>query len=132
MLKLAKLSNILVICLCLLGSSINLSATAEGKKDPCLKNNNGIGNNYDIFVELPTSSLTIHDLNNQILSIRIDPGNPGQMEKFRKSLKEKGFNPEEINFVVAQIPDAEMKAKTNNLQCALTSQVKKDYTLFAD
>lgn len=35
------------------------SFAASYKKDPCLKSNNGIGNNHDVFVELPTNSLSL-------------------------------------------------------------------------
>lgn len=106
---------------------------ASSKKDPCLKNNNGIGNNYDIYVELPTNSLTLNDSANEILSIRIDPGNFGQVKKFKSKIAEQGFDTVEINFVVAQLIDAEKKLKVIELKCSTTDpMVDVDYTFFPD
>jgi hypothetical protein len=135
--KITQLSSISFIFACLLGSTFIVpgftgSVLAQGKPDPCLKNNNGIGNNYDIFVELPTNSQTLGDPNNQIISIRIDPGNPGQMQQLTSDLEEQSFNTEEIDFVVAQVWDAEMKTKSTNLQCYENSQVDRNYTLYVN
>jgi hypothetical protein len=130
MLKLIKNMASIITLTCLLGNFLSLPVLA--KKDPCLKNNNGIGNNHDIFVELPTNSQTLDDPDNQILSIRIDPGNHGQMSKFQDELVEQGFNTGEIKFIVAQVGDAEMKVKEINLFCNPDSQVEQNYTVFAD
>ncbi|MGL4880318.1 MAG: hypothetical protein ACRC8K_04550 [Waterburya sp.] len=130
MLKLIKNTASIITITCLLGNCLSLPVLA--KKNPCLKNNNGIGNNHDIFVELPTNSQSLNDPDNQILSIRIDPGNRGQMSKFQDGLAEQGFNTGEIKFVVDQVWDAEIRVKANNLSCPLDSQVEQDYTLFAD
>jgi hypothetical protein len=112
------------------------SLAAPYKKDPCLKNNNGIGNNHDVFVELPTHASFLGDVENEILSIRIDPGNPGQVQKFKGELTEQGFDNTEVDFVVAQLVDAEKKLKETQLQCfEQNSTVDLDYSLnsvFAD
>ena len=109
------------------------SIAVPHKKDPCLKNNNGIGNNHDVYVELPTNSQTLEDSANEILSIRIDPGNPGQVKKFKGELAEQGFDTAEVDFVVAQLIDAEKKVKETALQCLSSDPlVDVDFTLFAD
>jgi hypothetical protein len=106
------------------------SFAALYKKDSCLKNNNGIGNNHDIFVELPSNSLSLGDEANQILSIRIDPGNSGQVKKFRLELDEKGFDIAEVDFVIAQLVDAEKKLKETQFQCLSQDYpVDLDYSL---
>jgi hypothetical protein len=112
------------------------SFSAPYKKDPCLKNNNGIGNNHDVFVELPTNSLSLEDEANEILSIRIDPGNSGQVKKFKLELTEKGFDIAEVNFVITQLLDAEKKLKDTGVYCLPQEpDVDIDYSLksiFAD
>jgi hypothetical protein len=126
-----KLTVISTIYLITINCSIPVFA-ASSKKDPCLKNNNGIGNNHDIFVELPTHSQFLNDSQNQILSIRIDPGNSGQVNKFKTELEANGFDNTAIDFVVAQLWDAEIKVKQTNLQCYLDEPMEKDYTFVAD
>jgi Bacterial Ig domain len=65
--------------------------------------NNGIGNNFDVP----------YILRGQTYTITIDPGNNGQMKKFRDDLKTAGFNDLEIASAVAQLVDAEMRANAN-------------------
>jgi hypothetical protein len=114
-------------------ASTTPSFAALNKKDSCLKNNNGIGNNHDVFVELPTNSLSLGDEANEILSIRIDPGNSGQVKKFRLELDEKGFDIAEVNFIIAQLVDAEKKLKETQLQCLSQDYpVDIDYASFSD
>lgn len=109
------------------------SVVTPHKKNTCLKNNNGIGNNHDIFVELPTNSQTLEDEANEILSIRIDPGNPGQVKKIKEELTEQGFGTTEVDFVVAQLIDAEKKLKETAFQCLdIDPPVDVNYTFFAD
>lgn len=103
------------------------SLAALDKKDPCLKNNNGIGNNHDVFVELPIHSLSLGDVENEILSIRIDPGNSGQVKKFKEQLAQQEFDNLEINFVIDQLVDAEIKLKKTKLQC-----LDRDYPVDID
>ncbi len=62
--------------------------------------NNGIGNNFDVP----------YTLRGQTYTIRIDPGNNGQMKKFKGDLKNSGFDDLEIASAVAQLVDAEMRA----------------------
>jgi hypothetical protein len=137
MLKTIKNKAFIATVTFILGTSISspvfgVAEIALIKRNPCLKNNNGIGNNHDIFVELPTNSQTLDDPENQITSIRIDPGNPGQMNKFTTDLAEQRFNTAEIEFVVSQVWDAEMRVKNTNLLCNAVSHVIKDYTAFSD
>jgi hypothetical protein len=66
--------------------------------------NNGIGNNFDVP----------YTLRGQTYTIRIDPGNSGQMNKFKKDLKDQGFNDLEVASAVAQLVDAEMRANAAN------------------
>ena len=137
MLKLIKITASIVTTVCVLSNPLSLPAlsmseVAVTKKAPCLKNNNGIGNNHDIFVELPINSQTLEDPHNQIISVRIDPGNSGQMKLFKSELKERGFNTTEIDFVIAQVWDAEIKVKTTNISCDSNSSIERDYTVFAD
>lgn len=65
--------------------------------------NNGIGNNFDVP----------YTLRGQTYTIRIDPGNNGQIKKFKNDLKANGFNDLEIASAVAQLADAEMRANAN-------------------
>ena len=136
MFKLTKITTVAITISCILGYTLSLPgiATSIGlqQRDPCLRNNNGIGNNHDTFVELPINSLALSDPSNQIISIRIDPGNSGQMQLFENDLVQQGFNLTEINFVVAQVRDAEIRVRNTNLQCSVSSQVDTNYAFFAD
>jgi hypothetical protein len=128
-----KLTEVFTLIISLSLPIVVASTATAMQKDPCLKNNNGIGNNHDIYVELPTNSLSLNDSLNQMMSIRIDPGNNGQMALFKNYLSEQGFDSnEEIEFAIEQVVDAEMKVKQNNLQCQTEEPVDRDYTLFPD
>jgi hypothetical protein len=127
MYKLVKLGSSLILGLCLLGQQFTLSVNAATEKKPHCKNNNGIGNNYEFVVVLPTSSLDLNDVNNQLLSIRIDPDNSGQMKKFTGTLSEDNFDWEQITFVTNQIPDLEMRSQIKD-ECFVNSPVDRDFT----
>lgn len=75
--------------------------------------NNGIGNNFDVS----------YTLRGQTYTIRIDPGNNGQIKQFEKDLKEQGFTDAEIASAVAQLVDAEKKA--NDANCPGSSSSSK-------
>lgn len=87
---------------------------APGKNKKACKSNNGIGNNYDIEVTLP---------NNEVVTIRIDPGNKGQMNKFAGYLAtEKNIDATVFDTVIKpQIIDAEMRANSGNGDCTSSS-----------
>lgn len=125
-----NISTTFILGICLLGQQLNLSVNAETEKKAHCKNNNGIGNNYEFIVVLPTSSLYLDDSGNALLSIRIDPGNQGQMNKLTDSLSEQNFNLEQINFVTDQIPDLEMRSQIQS-QCIVGSPVDQDFTVIA-
>jgi VCBS repeat-containing protein len=95
-------------------SAANPNAPGQNKK--ACKNNNGIGNNYDIEVILPSGTS---------ITIRIDPGNSGQMNKFAGYLAVTyGIDSTVFNTVIKpQIVDAEMRAKTGNTNCPSGSSV---------
>jgi VCBS repeat-containing protein len=95
-------------------SAANPNAPGQNKK--ACKNNNGIGNNYDIEVILPSGTS---------LTIRIDPGNSGQMNKFAGYLAlTYGIDSTVFDTVIKpQIVDAEMRAKTSNTKCPSGSSV---------
>jgi hypothetical protein len=101
--------------------------THPGQAKKICKNNNGIGNNYDVE----------YTLRNETFSIRIDPGNNGQMNKFKADLTSRGYTTAEVASAVTQITDAEMQFKNsngNNTNC-LSSTVSSgnDYsTLYAN
>ena len=131
--KIIKFNYSLLFGLWLTLIGLTSPVIAVNKKDPCLKNNNGIGNNHDIDLELPTNSQTLNDINNHLLTIRIDPGNPGQMKQCSNDLAEDGFTATEIDFVITQIWDAEMKLKQNKFQCPAEYYPNPDYSgIFAD
>ncbi|WP_171815466.1 Ig-like domain-containing protein [Stanieria cyanosphaera] len=108
-----------------LGQAANENAPGQAKK-ACKKNNNGIGNNYDVE----------YTLRNKTFTIRIDPGNNGQMNKFRSDLAAASVKPKytqtEIDSAVAQIYDAEKNAKNGNNTNCPSGSVGTDYsTLYA-
>lgn len=114
--NLKKLTSAALLSVLMTGSlivepAISDTSTAPGQQNKkACKNNNGIGNNYDIDVTLPSG---------EVISIRIDPGNKGQMNKFagylavEKSVSANTFNTE----IKPQIIDAEMRANKNNTVC---------------
>jgi hypothetical protein len=101
--------------------------TPPGQAKKICKNNNGIGNNYDVE----------YTLRNETFSIRIDPGNNGQMNKFKADLTSRGYTTAEVNDAASQIIDAEMQFKNsngNNANCpSSTVSSGSDYsTLYAN
>ncbi|MGL5804797.1 MAG: hypothetical protein ACRC11_05055 [Xenococcaceae cyanobacterium] len=133
MFKKIEISSTLIVGICLIGHQLTFLASAATEKKLHCKNNNGIGNNYEFVLALPTSSLNLDDVNNQLLAIRIDPGNQGQMNKLADRLSEDNFDLEQITFVTNQIPDLEMRSQIK-AQCVVNSPVDRDLTIvvFAD
>ncbi|BAU64617.1 fibro-slime family protein [Stanieria sp. NIES-3757] len=131
LIKLKKITAISVLGILMAGTWIVEPATSKTKKDPCLKNNNGIGNNYELSLVLPTKSTNLNDSKNEILDIRIDPGNSGQVAKLRTYLEGRNFNATQITFVMSQLLDLEIKTTNSNgskKKCVSGSTTDKDFT----
>lgn len=128
--KAIKIGSTLLLSICLLGQQLSFSASAATEKKSDCKNNNSLGNNYEFVVVLPTSSLSVDDTSNELLSIRIDPDNRGQMNQLVSSLSEQNFEQEQMDFVTSQIPDLEMRSQIE-LQCTTDSIVDRDFTVVA-
>lgn len=99
------------------GDSPGKSGSAPGKNKVC-KNNNGIGNNYDVEYTIGSSTR----------SVRIDPGNKGQISKFRGDLEAEGFSQSQIDSAVDQLVDAEKNAKGGGGDCPTVSSDATDYS----
>ncbi|MDJ0900941.1 MAG: hypothetical protein QNJ55_19225 [Xenococcus sp. MO_188.B8] len=99
------------------------SGNAPGQNKAC-KNNNGIGNNYDIEYVIDDETYTV----------RIDPGNSGQMKKFEDDLADQGYTDTQIASAVDQIWDAEMKINSGNgsSDCPSSVNGNDDYTILGD
>ena len=104
-------------------SAKNNNAPGQNKKEKACKSNNGIGDNYDIDIILPSK---------EKLTIRIDPGNKGQMNKFAGYLATaKNISASTFETVIKpQIVDAEMRANNSNANCpsGSSSSAGSDFT----
>ena len=103
------------------GDAPGKSGSAPGQNKVC-KNNNGIGNNYDVE----------YTIDGETKSIRIDPGNRGQINKFKGDLAAEGYSESDINSAVAQLVDAEMKANGSGGGDCPNVESSTDYSTMYD